>query len=119
MSPFSWGWLYAYSPTVGNATRIFLTIDGIPRGSRVYATCALTLVSQAITIASNRSQQPGQVSVAIKRWSVFNRDGSIANVEPGAGWELNNEYIDDAASVTFQLLTSGAIGYASAAVFID
>jgi len=60
--------------------------------------------------------------VAIKRWAVFNKDGGIDTIEPEAspeGWRLNCSYIENCASVTFELATSGASGIAAATVFLD
>jgi hypothetical protein len=119
---FAGGTLWAWSSPVGNIARVFLTIDQIPPNHNVYATCALTSVSQAVAIDSNRNETPGQISVGIKRWAVFNKDGGVDTIEPEAspeGWRINNSFIENCASVTFQLATSGAAGIASAAVYLD
>jgi hypothetical protein len=118
MRLFGYGYLWAWSSPVGNLNRVFLTIDRIPPRSNVYATCALTSVSLAIAIDSDRQETLGQVGVAIKRWGVYNDDGSI-RTEERTVWEENARYIEDCASVTFELMTSGGVGYATVSVYLD
>ena len=85
-----------------NIVAFKFTVEGIPPNTNVYATTALTSFEQGIAFEGFHG---GWAATGIIRWDVFNPDGSIATVQPTDPPDLsqNFEYIDNCASITFEL----------------
>ena len=61
----------------------------------------------------------GSAPAIIRRWLVFNSDGSTEPVDPGPNHiEMNSVVIPNAASITFELSGYLVIAYAQASIFI-
>jgi hypothetical protein len=102
-------WLYSRS---SGENPVYYTIGGIPPNTNVFATISVSSFSQGFT-----SSGGGSVATVIRRWEVFNADGSVTPVDPGPQLSNNAVFINDCASVTFELDVNDAEGWALANVF--
>jgi len=105
-------WLYADKNSPGQTAQAFGTIDRIPKGTNVLATIALSYFSEGVS----PDQGVGVAGALIRRWDVFNPDGTITTVE-NTDFAGNSKVIDNCASVTFELSIKYARAYAQASVF--
>jgi hypothetical protein len=106
-------WLYADNDNPEGTQKTTYTVDGLLPGTSVLATIALSYFSEGVSV------QDGTVGVAgalVRGWDVFNPDGSVQTIE-NTDFSGNSEFIDNCASVTFELTVTFARAYAQANVF--
>ena len=92
-------WLYADNDNPNGTAKATYTVDGLPPGTSVLATIALSYFSEGVSV------QAGTLGVAgalVRGWDVFNPDGSVRTIE-NTDFKGNSEFIDNCASVTFEL----------------
>jgi len=103
----------ANAPNVnGYATYV---VDQLPPGTSVMACCSLSAFSEGVSY-ENQGNAVGAASVLIRSWDEFQPDGSIKTYNSTA---LTNNalFINNCASVTFELAVNFAWAYAQATVF--
>ena len=106
-------WLYAENSEPGGNIKATHTLGNLGRGTSVMASISLSYFSEGVSYDQNTV---GAAVALVRRWEVFNSDGSTRTVEnkDPAG---NAEWIDNCASVTFELSVTFARAYAQATLF--
>jgi hypothetical protein len=112
------GSLTLLSHHIDEEKRAFYTVQEIPPGTRVFASCALTFVRTAIDIDRQGIQTQGAAGVVIKRWTWYMDDGRVQSEEPPSthDWSKTNIVVDNCSSVTFELFAAGAWAFGSYSV---
>jgi hypothetical protein len=106
-------WLYAENDNPNGDAKATYTVDGLLPGTSVMASIALSYFTEGVSIDQ---ATVGAAGALIRSWDVFNPDGSIQtfeNTDPAG----NAEWIENCASVTFELSVNFAKAYAQATVF--
>jgi hypothetical protein len=114
MEIFASGWLWASSGSVNSPARAYLTVDKLPQGTNVFATIAVSTFSQGGDLSSGKA---GAVETLIQNWAVYKPDGSVESVNPTPNFNNNSQFINNCASVTFELIAADAIAWALANIF--
>jgi hypothetical protein len=112
MDVFGTAWLWIESHSTDDTERAIVTVDQIPRGTDVLATISLSYLAFGIPFSV-----PGAVGAAIVSWDVYTRDGTIVQVDPDPDFANNSVFINNCASVTFELAGNDARAYAQATLF--
>jgi hypothetical protein len=114
MEMYGNGFIGAYNP--GDAPfLVAMTMDQIPPNTDIFTSIALSAFAPGIDF-DNRVV--GDAGVVVRRWQVFNPDGSVSTVDPGPNqvW-CNSMFIENCASITWELSAVLAEVYAQISVF--
>ncbi len=106
-------WISASNTNPNGTANITHLVDGIPKGTNVFATIALSAVSVGV---SNASSMVGSIGCIIRSWQTFNANGSV-NTFNNTALSGNSVYIVNCASVTFELTVDYANAYAMGMVY--
>jgi hypothetical protein len=112
MNIFATAWLWIESHSAADSEHCLATVAQIPVGTNVVATISLSYITFGTT-----QDTPGAVGAAIRSWEVFNADGSTTSVVPSPDFKNNSVFIENCASVTFELAGNLAMAYAQATLF--
>ena len=93
----------------------YLTISDIPPNTNIFASVSISALTQGVNLQTGVA---GYAAAAVRRWEVFNPDGSVSSVDPGPNnvW-LNSNFIPNCASVTWEVSTVFAEAWAQISVF--
>jgi hypothetical protein len=107
------GWISSFTSSIDTVNPIFLTLT-FPPGLNIFVSVSISSFSQGVDVSRPVT---GMVASGVRRWEVFNPDGSIAHVDPGPDHaELNGVFIENCASVTVELATLLARAWAQVSV---
>ncbi len=110
MYVFASAWLVAQNSTINGNASTTVTVSNIPRGTNVFASIALSYFTQGV------GNPPGAGGCAITAWQVFNADGSTSTFT-NTDFALNSLFVDNCASITFEVGVNDARAYAIGTVF--
>jgi hypothetical protein len=114
MDIYESGWIWAES---GDETVVpgTLTVSNIPPNTNLFVTISISSFTQAVNFQTGVA---GMVASGVRRWDVFNPDGSVQTVDPGPNQMQNNSmFIPNCASVTFELSVQLAEAWAEINLF--
>ncbi|HXJ83147.1 MAG TPA: hypothetical protein VMS64_31245 [Candidatus Methylomirabilis sp.] len=107
------GWIASFTNSADTINPISLTLN-FPPGMNILATISVSGFSQSVDVQRGI---PGMVGAGVRRWQVFNSDGSVSQIDPGGDPTNNGVFIRNCASVTFELATLLANAYAQVNVY--
>jgi len=113
MDIYATAWIWATNSGEDNFPA-FATLDGIPPNTNIYATTSVSSFSQAVDLQTGVA---GTVGSVVRRWEIFNPDGSISQIEPEPDPANNSQLIENCASVTFELAVTNAVAWSQISLF--
>jgi hypothetical protein len=112
-------WLYAEAGEPNLNAYATHTVDNLPRGVTIVARIALSGYGENVLLdysLTGDSLTVGAAGALISSWEVYNPDGTTQTFN-STDQANNSRWIDNCASITFQLTVNWAVAYAQATVF--
>ncbi len=114
MQAYETVWLYAENDNPNGDAKATYLVDDLPPGANVLATIALSYFTEGVSYDQGAVGAAGAV---IRQYQTRNPDGSVTEHD-NTDFALNSVFVENCASLTFELAVNFARAYAQASVFL-